>query len=249
MFDPLAPFSPASFITQTGNGKTMLGKLLFAFIAIPLVEFMLLVWIADKTSVLATIALVIVTGIVGSLLARAEGIRAWRRFNRAASEGRLPGREIQDGLMIAFAAALLLTPGILTDLLGFALLIPLTRGLMRGWLAKHFADRVRFTMTSGQTTFYQQGSSVYPGDPDSSRPGDGQTVDATGWTTVSDNEPGDPHGNQRRSNFASLNHDAHRTSTGNPAAGPSSPANRPADMRCVQTHWTIVNPPGSTHPF
>lgn len=227
----------------------MLGKLLFAFIAIPLVEFMLLVWIADKTSVLATIALVIVTGILGSLLARAEGIRAWRRFNRAASEGRIPGREIQDGLMIAFAAALLLTPGILTDLLGFALLIPLTRGLMRGWLAKHFADRVRFTMTSGQTTFYQSGPNMHPGDSPNGRPGDGQTVDATGWTTVSGNQPknqpGDSHGD----------HDG--VSSRPHVQGPRWPhesvdpdSHRSADMRSVHTHWTIVSPRSSSpHPF
>jgi UPF0716 protein FxsA len=151
----------------------MLGKLLFAFIAIPLVEFMLLVWIADKTSFLATLGLVVLTGIVGSLLARAEGLRAWRRFHRAASEGRLPSREIQDGLMIAFAAALLLTPGILTDLLGFALLIPVSRGLLRTWLAKRLASRVRVSVSQSASPRTPEGASR-----------DGRTVDATGWTQV-----------------------------------------------------------------
>ena len=126
----------------------MLGKLLAAFILIPLVEFFLLVWIAEQTSILATIALVIITGIIGSLLARAEGVKAWRKFRLAASEGRLPGREIQDGLLIAFAAALLLTPGLLTDTLGFLLLIPVTREPVRWYLAKKFASGVKFQMFS-----------------------------------------------------------------------------------------------------
>ena len=153
----------------------MLGKLLAAFILIPLVEFILLVWIADQTSILATIGLVIVTGIIGSLLARAEGTKAWRRFRETSAQGRLPSAEIQDGLLIAFAAALLLTPGLLTDCLGFFLLIPQTRGLVRKHLAKKWANAV-------QVSFVSQ-----------TRHADG-SVDATAWTSVGpsgDLGPGD----------------------------------------------------------
>ena len=126
----------------------MLGKLLAAFILIPLVEFFLLVWIADRTSILTTIGLVIITGIIGSLLARAEGVKAWRRFRESAAAGRLPGREIQDGLMIAFAAALLLTPGLLTDAVGFLLLIPFTRERFRLLMARRFSTGVHFQVFS-----------------------------------------------------------------------------------------------------
>lgn len=126
----------------------MLGKLLAAFILIPLVEFFLLVWIAERTSVLTTIGLVIITGIIGSLLARAEGVKAWRRFRESAAEGRLPGREIQDGLMIAFAAALLLTPGLLTDAVGFFLLIPFTRERIRRFMASRVSNGVHFQVFS-----------------------------------------------------------------------------------------------------
>lgn len=128
----------------------MLAKLLLAFILIPLVELFLLIWIAGKTSLLATVALVIVTGVIGSLLARQQGLQAWHRFRRATAEGRLPGREIQDGLLIAFAAALLLTPGLLTDLVGFALLVPATRERLRRLLTRRLAGRFGLTIvTSG----------------------------------------------------------------------------------------------------
>ena len=123
----------------------MLIRLLAAFIIIPLVELYLLLQVAEATSLGTTLAIVIVTGIIGSILARREGVMAWYRFRSALSQGRVPTQEIQDGLMIVFAAALLLTPGLLTDAVGFALLVPLGRTLARRYvLARYFK---RFTMS------------------------------------------------------------------------------------------------------
>jgi UPF0716 protein FxsA len=119
----------------------MLFKLLAAFIVIPLVELYLLFRIAALTSPVTTLLLVIITGIIGSVLARREGAMAWFRFQSALSEGRMPSREIQDGLMIVFAAALLLTPGLLTDLLGFTLLIPWGREIVRRFVLKPYVGR------------------------------------------------------------------------------------------------------------
>ncbi|MGI9472326.1 MAG: FxsA family protein [Rubripirellula sp.] len=109
----------------------MFARLLAAFIIVPLVELVLLLQLANITSVGTTILVVVVTGVIGSLLARREGVMAWIRFRSALAEGRAPSREIQDGLMIVFAAALLLTPGLLTDALGFTLLLPVGRELIR----------------------------------------------------------------------------------------------------------------------
>ncbi len=119
----------------------MLIRLLAAFIVIPLVELYLLLQLAEATSALTTFAVVIITGIIGSALARREGLNAWSRFHAALAEGRMPGREIQDGLMIVFAAALLLTPGLLTDAFGFLLLIPPGRELMRRLVLSRYAQR------------------------------------------------------------------------------------------------------------
>jgi len=121
----------------------MLLRLLAAFILIPLIELVLLMKLAEVTSIPTTIAVVIVTGVIGSYLARREGLATLGRFQQALSEGRVPSREIQDGLMIVFAAALLLTPGLLTDVVGFALLIPAGRELVRRTLLKRYMGRFK----------------------------------------------------------------------------------------------------------
>lgn len=128
----------------------MFFKLLVAFIVVPLVELYLLFRIAEFTSPLATLALVIVTGMIGSFLAKREGAMAWYRFQTALGEGRMPSREIQDGLMIVFAAALLLTPGLLTDLVGFTLLIPWGRELIRRYVLKPYVGRMNVHVVSGR---------------------------------------------------------------------------------------------------
>jgi len=109
----------------------MLFRLLVAFICVPLIELYLLLRLADATSPMTTFGIVIATGLIGSYLARREGLAAWKRFRESLAAGGMPGREIQDGLMIVFAAALLLTPGLLTDAVGFALLIPAGRNFVR----------------------------------------------------------------------------------------------------------------------
>ena len=65
----------------------------------------------------------------------------WFRFQSALSEGRVPSSEIQDGLMIVFAAALLLTPGLLTDAIGFTLLVPQGRELVRKTLLRRYMEK------------------------------------------------------------------------------------------------------------
>jgi UPF0716 protein FxsA len=114
-------------------------RLLALLIVVPFVELVLLLRLADATSWLTTLMIVIVTGIIGSYLARREGLATWFRFQSATSQGKMPSQEIQDGLMIAVAAALLLTPGLLTDAFGFALLTPTGRRLIGGWLRNRFA--------------------------------------------------------------------------------------------------------------
>lgn len=126
----------------------MLIRLLLAFITIPFVELVLLLRMAEATSWLFTLAIVIGTGVLGSILARREGLAVFGRFREAMAAGRMPGREIQDGMMIAFAAALLLTPGLISDSFGFFLLTPWGRRRVGDFLQRRYAGRFRM-QTSG----------------------------------------------------------------------------------------------------
>ncbi len=109
----------------------MLVRLLLLFTVVPLMELGLLIWIDKQTSLAFTLALVLITGIVGGSLARREGLRCFARFRRETVAGRLPADSLLDGLMILVAGALLITPGVLTDVVGFSLLIPGVRTIIK----------------------------------------------------------------------------------------------------------------------
>ena len=105
----------------------MLGRLILLFTTVPLVELALLLWIGSRVGVVPTIALILLTGVLGATLARHQGFATWRRFDAALAAGRLPGRELAEGLLILIAGAVLLTPGVLTDAAGFLILVPAVR--------------------------------------------------------------------------------------------------------------------------
>jgi UPF0716 protein FxsA len=103
------------------------GRLLLAFILVPVLELMLLIRIGDMIGVLPTVGLVLLTGFLGAGMARAQGMRALARFRSELAQGRLPEQAALDGISVLAGGILLLTPGILTDALGFALLFPASR--------------------------------------------------------------------------------------------------------------------------
>ncbi len=120
----------------------MLWKLIVLLTAVPLVELYLLVRLTQLwDSLLLTILLVIVTGIVGATLTRLEGLRVLRNIQHSMERGELPADGLMDGVMILIAGALLITPGVLTDAAGFLLVIPFTRvpirNFIRRWMRKN----------------------------------------------------------------------------------------------------------------
>ena len=102
-------------------------KLILAFTIIPIVEIYLLIEIGSIFGVLTAITLVILTGVLGAFMARMQGLQTLFRIQESLREGRMPSRELLDALLIVIAGLVLLTPGFLTDLAGFLLLIPTTR--------------------------------------------------------------------------------------------------------------------------
>ncbi len=116
--------------------------LLIFFIALPIAELYVIIQVGQAIGILPTLALLVLDGFVGAALARSQGRNAWERFNRALGEGRVPARETFDGAMIILGGALLLAPGFITDVFGFALLIPPTRALLRGVVGRLARRRV-----------------------------------------------------------------------------------------------------------
>lgn len=127
----------------------MLGRLIFLFVAVPLVELAILLQVGQWIGIGPTFALVVVTGVAGAALARRQGLRAFMAVQRELAEGRLPGRSLLDGLSILVGGAFLLTPGILTDFVGFSLLIPASRR----WLQRLARRRLERRMSEGTVEF------------------------------------------------------------------------------------------------
>jgi UPF0716 protein FxsA len=108
--------------------------LLLAFVVVPLIELAVIVQVAQLTSLPVTLVLLLGVSVLGAVLVKREGGRAWRSFREALAAGRPPAREVADGMMVLVGGALLLTPGFVTDAVGLLLVFPPTRVLLRGWL-------------------------------------------------------------------------------------------------------------------
>ena len=122
----------------------MLPRFLLLCALVPLIEIYLLMKIATAMGALNTIALVIVSALLGVMLARREGLRTMQQISDSLERGAIPAEEMIDTLLIFVAGILLLIPGVLTDLLAFVLLIPYTRTLFKRWLRRRF-DRALAT--------------------------------------------------------------------------------------------------------
>lgn len=105
----------------------MFAKLLLLFTLVPALELAILLAIGQRIGLLPTLALIASTGLIGAWLARREGVRTWREFRGTVAAGTLPGDTLLQGAAILVGGTLLLTPGVITDLLGILLLLPPTR--------------------------------------------------------------------------------------------------------------------------
>jgi len=119
----------------------MLFYLFLLFTVVPLVELALLVWLGGQTVWWVPVLLVIADGVAGALLWRWQGLRALVRIQEEMAVGRMPADALVDGLLIFLAGALMITPGMLTDVAGFALLIPPIRAVVKrfakAWFVRH----------------------------------------------------------------------------------------------------------------
>lgn len=135
----------------------------FLFVLMPIVEIALLVKVSDQIGGLNTIALVILTAVMGTYLLKKEGLATLMRFNQRVQQGELPAQEIAAGFALAAGGAMLLTPGFITDAIGFSLVFPLTRAAFGRWLVQRFSGRVHTQFSAGPSHGQAHHHQSHPG--------------------------------------------------------------------------------------
>lgn len=151
----------------------MLGLFIFLFTIVPALELYLLFAIGAKIGGLNTILVIITTGIVGATLAKSQGLQILRNIQDQANRGELPGDQIIQGLMVFAGGLLLMTPGFMTDVIGFSLVLPGTRHLLMAIVKKLVHSSIqngnfhiygmggRTQTTSGNNGFYSYSTYTY----------------------------------------------------------------------------------------
>jgi UPF0716 protein FxsA len=127
-----------------------MGRLLLLFILVPILELILLIQLGGLIGTLPTIGLIVLTGALGASLARWQGLSVLRQIQQEMAAGRLPAGSLVDGVIILMAAALLVTPGLLTDIFGFLCLVPGFRGFMKRLLKR----RLERSLRNGSGVFF-----------------------------------------------------------------------------------------------
>lgn len=138
---------------------SVLARLALLFVGVPLLELYILIQLGQVLGLWPTIGLVVLTGFAGAGLARLEGFRTLLRIRGELGQGRLPGKALLDGLAVLLGGALLLTPGILTDIIGFSFLLPPTRRLLLRRIRKSLEQSMKSgTVRITHMTGFQSGS-------------------------------------------------------------------------------------------
>ena len=167
------------------------GRVFFFIFGFALLEVLVLAQVAGAIGWPITIVATVVTALLGSYLFRRQGLDTWVRLNQRMQQGEMPGQEMMEGMMLLLGGALLITPGFITDTVGFALLLPGSRR----WMANKVIQKgslQSFTTVQGAGFAYTRSS--YPGgatNPFQQRPGsnddrtglDGDTIDGESHRT------------------------------------------------------------------
>ena len=138
----------------------MLIRLILLFTIVPLLELSLLLRIGDWLGAGPTLGLVLGTGFVGAWLARREGVRAWSAVQEQLARGQVPGRELLNAVLVLLAGVVLITPGILTDAVGFILMT----APGRNWVANRIRKRLEASVEAARI-----GEETDPGEPGGGR--------------------------------------------------------------------------------
>lgn len=156
----------------------MLGRLFLLFTLVPAAELWLLISIGSVIGAPWTLALVLASGALGAWLAKREGLKVLRGWQGAVAHGEMPEEGVTASLLVLVGGVLLVTPGVLTDLVGLSLLIPATRQRVARWITGQLQHRLTAYTTEGVL------GGVPPTVFDRSRPKLSETLDVEARETV-----------------------------------------------------------------
>jgi UPF0716 protein FxsA len=127
--------APARRLTRGGRRRPRLAWIVFvALLVVPVAEIAVIVAVGTVIGGWQTLALLLVESALGAYLVKREGRRSWQGLRVALNTGKMPGRELADAALVLIGGTLLLTPGFLTDIVGFFFILPFTRPITRRWL-------------------------------------------------------------------------------------------------------------------
>ena len=141
--------------------------LVVLFLIVPIVEIYVIVQVGQEIGALPTIALLLIESAIGAWLVKREGRRAWAALKGAVETGRLPSRELADAALVLVGGTLLLTPGFVTDVFGFFLILPFTRPIARralSWFAARQAAKLVGARVPSTRPTRGSGSRTVPGE-------------------------------------------------------------------------------------
>ena len=144
------------------------------FVVLPLVELYLIIKVGGAIGALWTVLLVIMTAVIGVQLLRIQGLSTLRRARENLDQGSLPAMEMMEGLLLAVGGVLLITPGFITDTLGFLCLIPVTRRAIIRYLMSHATIVTQGFGHGAVYTHHQGAGGPKDYDPDRSRTIEGE---------------------------------------------------------------------------
>ena len=150
----------------------MFKLLIILFILVPIIEIAVFIQIGEMVGLSWTLVVVILTAVIGVNLLKQQGFRAWRDIQISIAQGKMPAIEMASAAQLLFAGGLLLTPGFVTDIIGFLLMIP----QIRYYLANKLIAKGSLSATSYYSATYQQTNQSQPFEDDN-QPSNGRIID------------------------------------------------------------------------
>jgi UPF0716 protein FxsA len=158
----------------------MAGVLVLIILVLPFVELAVFIGVVDQVGFLPALGVIVVLGLAGGWLVKRQGVGVWRRADAQLRSGEMPTAEVVNGLLLLIAGFLLILPGLVSDLLGIALLLPPVRAAVRSLLFRRFEKRIQATFSGpvgaafgrGGPTRINTGRASYSGPVDVREAGD-----------------------------------------------------------------------------